>query len=89
MSTIYEDIQALRERFKSEYGLEVDIHVSAHSTCNGKLKGYPAKQVVDLACKAGMPVEPYEDEYPRPDGRMHRWFKFWDRDNQIEIVLHR
>ena len=58
MSTIYEDIQALRERFKSEYGLEVDIHVSAHSTCNGELKGYP-------------------------------WFKFWDQDNQIEIVLHR
>ena len=89
MTTIYDDIQALRERFRSEYGLNVVVEVRAHSH-NNELPGYPARQAVDLACRGGIPVEPREDEYPREDGTMHRWFKFNDRyDNNIEIVLHR
>ena len=87
MSTIYEDIQALRERFKIEYGLDVIVEVRAHSH-NNELPGYPARQTVDLACKSGVQVDPSEHRGTFDNGTPHRWFKFADWRNGMEIVLH-
>ena len=89
MSTIYEDIQALRERFKTEYGLEVNIHVSAYSTQNSNVPGYPTRQAVDLTCNGGMQVEMEERQSKLEDGRLLRWFKFDDFRNGMEITLFR
>ena len=85
MTTIYEDIQALRARFRSEYGLEVRVDVRVFTLDNTKLPGYPARQTVDLSCKGGIPVEPV-DHRGRKGGR---WYKFDDWRNGVEIVLFR
>lgn len=89
MTTIYEDIQALRARFKSEYGLDVGVDITAFSHDNSKVPGYPTRQTVDLACKGGLQVEPVEREHRMENGKLLRWFKFEDWRNGMDITLFR
>lgn len=58
MPSIYDDIQALRERFRREFGIEASVRVYAFTTNNRKPSYIPGKVAVDLAAKGGVPAWP-------------------------------
>lgn len=82
--SICEDIQALKERFRAEFGLNVLIDIHIHATRNETKDYQPARKAVDIISRGGF--EGY-DAVLKEGGRA-RWVELEHPDGNPRLALY-
>lgn len=85
LDSIYDDIQALRERFRREFGIEVRVSIYAfpHVTDNNQQPTYqPGKLAADLVTKGGIPASPESKQHGDT-----AWIELVTDDGETDVTL--